>query len=301
MSFLVNLPSSLITQIRKHTTMIMSSAEEKISKIESLYKTIRERLKALVGSYGYDQVNYKQKLHGKDEFTDELFKNMMTFQRNLELLVEDAKELKDDKTEFYVKRCFKELASVRFYLEDSDWGAYKALDLKDGEKASNAFYKLRSNMYAVFQDVRVIYTLRIYPIEEKLELKSALTDLTFTNVVACLEEAETNLVEKKPDHLKDALCRCREALEKFVTNALEKEGKKPSKQFNVDIGTVAGMGMLRREEKRMIEATYSYLAEGCHGRIENLTLGKVNYAMKDTYMRIDLLLKTYREYVSSKK
>jgi len=281
--------------------IIMSSVEEKISKIELLYKEIRERLKALDESYGNTHVQLNKRYHDKNEFTDELLKLVVTFQRNLELLVEDAKELKDDKTKFYVERCFTELGYVRWYLEDGKSGTYRALDLKQHEKAYNAFYKLRSNMYAIFQDVRVTYALRIYPIEEKLKLKSALSDLTFTDVVACLEEAETNLVEKKPDHLKDALCRCREALEKFVTNTLEKEGKTPSKKFNVDIGTVTGMGILRKEEKRMIEPTYAYLSEGCHGRIENLTLGKVNYAMKDTYMRIDLLLKTYREHISSKK
>jgi len=157
-------------------------------------------------------------------------------------------------------------------------------------------------MYQLLDDVRLIYALRIYPIEEKIALKSTLTDYGFVEVVGCLDEAENNLAMRKPEHMKDCVDRCREALEKTTASILVAEKKKPSGYFSTDMGTLSGLGIVDKEPKKLTEATYSYLSEvGAHGRAGEVTLGDAHYAMKETYMRIDILLKKYTEYLARKK
>jgi hypothetical protein len=163
------------------------------------------------------------------------------------------------------------------------------------------FYKIRVPMLAIVEDIKLIQALRVYPIEEKIELKSQLSDNGFVEVVKCLDDAERNFAEKHRSHLKDVVDRSREAIDKFVATALVKEEKRPSNMFNTDIGTFSGLGIISKEEKKIVEATWSYLSEaGPHGRMGELTLGDANFAVKNTYMVIDLLLKRYCQFKEKK-
>lgn len=270
----------------------MNRIEEHFSKIEKLYSEARDRLSRSSQWYSGSRT---------DSYIDDTVKVITKFQRELELLHEDTEKLSDEKTDFYVTRCAKNMEVIRYRLggeKEVLGGVYRLLDSKKFEEAYAEFIKVRSSIYNMFEDVRLIYALRIYPIEEKMALRSELLDMGFQDVVISLEEAENNLAEK---HLKDSLTRCREALEKIVSSTLDKEGKKSSSKFGIDIATLCSIGIITRDEKRLIEPTYSYLSEVAHGRIEKLTLGDVNYAMKETYMRIELLVRRYREFVSKQK
>jgi hypothetical protein len=216
-------------------------------------------------------------------------------------LFEDITKLSDDKTGYYVKRCQDNLLSIRLAVRGatSYAGVCEELDKCDYEAAYTKFRNIRSKMYNILEDIRMIYALRIYPIEEKIALKSKLTDYGFEEVTKCLDEAEQDLAI---NHFKDCIGRSREALEKTASSILTTEKKTPSGYFSTDIGTIANMGVVDKETKKLTEATYSYLSEvGAHGRGEKLTSGDAHYAMKETYMRIDVLLKKYAEYKKSKK
>ena len=101
--------------------------------------------------------------------------------------------------------------------------------------------------------------------------------------------------------MKDCVDRSREALEKTVASILDTEKKKPSGYFATDMGTLSGQGIIDKESKRLMVATHSYLSEtGAHGRAGEVTLADAHYAMKETYMRIDILLKKYSEFLNKK-
>lgn len=261
----------------------------------------------------------------------ETLKIIIAFQRDLELLCEDIRKLMDDKTEFYVKRCWTNLNTIRRILEGEVYdlstipefkslgpvvtrrtavsrppedGVCGLLDTGITERehlktAFNMFTKVTSCMYEIFGDVRLIYALRIFPIEARAAIKSRLSDLEFIDVVKCLDQAEQNIVDK---HHKDCHDRCREALEKTASSILEKERKKASKYFSTDIGTLCGMGVVDKETKRLAEATHSYLSQvGVHGIAEREpSAGDANFALKDTYLKIDTLLNKYGEYLAKK-
>lgn len=237
----------------------------------------------------------------KTDYITEAIKTALGFQRSIELLFEDIKKLSDEKTKFYISRCKDNISKIRIYLtgSPSSFGTVEELDRTNYNEAFGRFRRIRSWMYQILEDVRLIYALRMYPIEEKIALKSMLTDYGFMEVTKCLEEAEEHLAEK---HFKDCITRCREALEKTGASILVAEKKKPSGYFSTDIGTLSGMGIIDKECKKLTEATYSYLSEvGAHGRGEKVTLGDAYFAMKETYMRIDILLKKYVAYSSRKK
>ena len=239
--------------------------------------------------------------HRTVKYLSEVIKAALSFQRSIELLFEDIKKLSDEKTKYYINRIDGNVFAIRWRLASSEKfnTVCEYIDLGEYEGAFKRFRLIRSLMYQILEDVKLIYALRIYPIEEKMALKSMLTDYGFVEVTKCLEEAERNLAEK---HFKDCITRCREALEKTAASLLAAEKKKPSGYFATDIGTLRGLGIFDKEVKKLTEATYSYLSEvGAHGRGGKLTLGDAHYAMKETYMRIDILLKKYTAYLAKKK
>jgi hypothetical protein len=267
------------------------SVEDRLSSIEQQYKKAYDMLSSVCGSDNWSSARSAQNI-------SETIKAILTFQRGIELLYEDIKKLSDEKTELYIDRCKGNIISIRVRIQGSS-GTCDYIDRTEYEFAFAAFRKVRSLTYQILEDVRLIYALRIYPIEEKMALKSALTDYGFVEVTKCLDEAETNLAEK---HFKDSIDRSREGLEKTAASILVAEKKKPSGYFSTDVGTISGLGILDKETKKVTEATYSYLSEvGAHGRGEELTLGDAHYAIRETYMRIDVLLKRYAGYLSRKK
>lgn len=274
------------------------SVEDQLSSIDQIYQKAYDMLDKihLAGNYS----DYRREYWSSD-YISEAIKNVVLFQRMIELLYEETRKLADEKTEFYVDRCGNNIIRIRLYIRGSGaaLGTCGNIDLEEYDDALRDFTRIRSFMYGFAEDVRMIYALRIYPIEEKMALKSILTDFGFLDVAKCLEEGEENLATK---HFKDCIDRSREALEKTVSSILTAEKKKSSDYFSTDIGTLSGMGLVDKETKRLTEATYSYLSEvGAHGRGEKLTPADAHYAMKETYMRIDILLKKYSAFLASKK
>jgi hypothetical protein len=266
------------------------SVEDQLSLIELQYQAAYKMV-ARIPSNAYRT----------DDDINEAIKAVLTFQRNIELLYEDIAKLSDDKTQYYIERCHKNVVSIRLSIRGAS-GYQGVLDDLDSAAYSPAYTKfrnIRSDMYGIIEDVRMIYSLRIYPVEEKMALKSMLTDYGFLEVTKCLDEAEDNMVNK---HNKDCIDRSREALEKTASSMLTAEKKTPSGSFSTDIGTISNMGIIDKETKRLTEATYSYLSEkGAHGRAGEVTPGDAHYAMKETYMRIDILLKKYTTFHAIKK
>jgi len=263
------------------------SIEDRLSSIESQYKEVYKMLNGIASPVAYSEPSY----------VAEALKKVLSLQRMLELLYEDVRKLKDEKTKIYIERCEENVRLIGHIIRNTD-GICTEIDTDNFSSAFRHFKLIRSLMYQIIEDVRLIYALRLYPIQEKIALKSLLTDLGFLEVTKCLDEAETNFAEK---HFKDAIDRAREALEKTITSSLSATGKKPSGYFSTDIGTLSSLGIIDKETKKLTEATYSYLSEaGAHGRIGDLTSGDAHYALKETYMRIDILLKKYSMYSSNK-
>lgn len=271
-------------------TATVLSIEDQLSTIEEQYQK----------AYDIFVLMYSSSTYHTSENMNEALKTAIRFQCSCELLLEDLKKLSDAKTKYYVDRSIGCVSGIAFYIrgKSSYIGACGYLDQYDYDHAFHQFAKARSLMYGFLEDVRLVYALRLYPIEEKMALKSKLTDYGLLDVTKCLEEAEVLIAEK---HFKDCIDRSREALEKTAAGVLVLEKKTPSGYFATDIGTLNSLHVVDKESKKLIEATYSYLSVvGAHGRGGELTLGDAHYAMKETYMRIDILLKKYEAHLTVK-
>lgn len=263
--------------------------EDQISTIEKQYMDAFERF--------YKMATYTNLRNA--EYANEGIKAALAFQRSIELMFEEIKKLSDDTAKSYIDRCREKVVSIGLLLRDRPNGVCYAIDNEEYYSAFELFRKTRASVYQFLEDVRLVYALRLYPIEEKITLKSMLTDHGFIEATRCLDEAKKNLAEK---HFKDCIDRSREALEKTAASILVAEKKKPSGYFSTDMGTLSGLGIVDKESKKLIEATYSYLSEvGAHGRNGEVNLGDAHYAMKETYMRIDILLKKYVAYLARKE
>jgi len=265
------------------------SVEDQISRVEKYFLNVYQKIVHLADGY----------THTFEE-TNDAIKSLLSLQRQIELLLEDVKELSDEKTGPYIDRCVEAVEAIRILSRGGSRIKGVCNLINEGEYgyAYRSFKRIRTKIYELLEDIRLIYSLRIYPIEEKIALKSRLSDLGFTEAVRCLDEAESNLATK---HYKDCINRCREALEKTVTSILLAQEKKPSGYFATDMGTLSNMIGISKEHKKLIEATYSYLSEvGAHGRGEKPKMGDAYYAMKETYMRIGILMKKYEDYSKKK-
>jgi hypothetical protein len=234
-------------------------------------------------------------------YANEAIKAALSFHRSIELLFEDIQKLGDTNTKRYIDRCRDKILSIEITIRGSPGfdGACSRVDQGKFDEAYTWLVRIRSNMYEVLEDVRLIYSLRLYPIEEKMALKSTLTDFGFIEVTKCLEEAEGNLAEK---HNKECVDRCREALDKLSSSMLVYIGRKPSYHFAADTGTLAGLGVIEKETKKLTEATFSYLSEaGPHGRAGELNPQDAHWATKEVYNRIDVLMNKFAAYLKKQE
>jgi len=279
------------------------SIEEKIKEIEKEYLDLHNMCVRLDDTY----TRYPTSRKAKISEVNDAIKATLKLQNDVELLWEETYKIgQDQKLKYYTDRLKDNIDRLRYLirgtqLEKSYYnGAVDYLSNKNFELALSRIARIRNRIYQIFTDIRILYSLKIYPIEEKLALKSKLIDLNFNDVVKCLDEIDDNIAN---EHYKDAIDRSRESLEKTITNILNKLGKTPSNRFSTDIGTLSGKKLMfiDKETKLLTTATYSYLSEvGAHGRTGEVTQSDSYYTVKEVYMRIDKLINILDNYTKEK-
>lgn len=271
--------------------------ELKLQSIEEDYISLRNRYYSIANISGYRN----------DKIINETIKLTLNFHSNIEILYEDVKDIIDDKVRKYFNRIEESLNIINTNLRGRMGnvhyfkGAIELLNSDSYYECDLAYKRIntiKDNVYRFCEDIRLLYTLKTYPIEEKLKIKSVLSDHGFIEVVQSLDELDDNLLK---GHSKDALARGRDALEKLIFAILLKIEKKPSYHFGTDIGTLGGLGFIDRENKKLIEATFSLLSEvGSHGRTTKEDVNRyTKYAIKELFMKIDKLINLYEYYEKS--
>lgn len=307
--------------------------ETRTEAIENLYyklrnilnrrKSIPEEMREWRDSYSYYAKSTVDKKireleHESKKISNEFIINLANFQRELEFIFEDARKLGDSRTEPYIERMDRILNEI-IYLTSSV--RYERLKLAPGVR--QRIYEDFSNVYESFQDkkwtdcirtfdyiqgeiyefladLRLLYRLRIFPLERKVEIRDKLSNLDFVNVVECLVEADENVISG-PKHYKDCADRCREALEKLVKQLTIKVGEKPSK-FELNMVHLQKKGVFELPTKLEIVAFFAYLGQvGPHGILrKKLSDNDVNYVMDETYRKISRILEKF-DVFSKKK
>lgn len=230
---------------------------------------------------------------------NESIKRVLRLQSNVELVWEEAYPIsEDEKIRYYADRLKQNLDQLRWrirgQLTDASYlgGVVDRLTDKKYQQALTSYDELRKYLYQVMEDIRLIYSLKTYPIEEKTALILKLGDNGFDDVVRCLDEVDECIVST---HYKDSIDKSIEALEKTVSYILTHNGVTPSNLFNTDISALSGkLEYIDKETKKGITATHSYLSEvSAYGRVRPVTQRDSYYAVKELYLRLEKLVHSY--------
>jgi len=162
--------------------------------------------------------------------------------------------------------------------------------------------EVQTGLIELYGDLRLLASLAIFPIEEKLKIKGQLVDSGFKQVVEFLEIAEENY-GLTPPHLKDTLSNCRNALEATITILLDHFDLKPTQKFSIDAGALQGSGFLDRETKDVVLSMWSYLSmKGSHSYsvVDKKSISDVDFGLDQTYRVIAQLMTKYQSHSKSK-
>jgi hypothetical protein len=164
------------------------------------------------------------------------------------------------------------------------------------------YEQVRTSLVELYGDLRLLASLTIFPIEEKLKIKSQLIDSGFKQVAEFLDIAEENYC-LTPPHLKDTLSNCRHALEATITILSNRLDLKPTQRFSIDAGALQSCGFLDRETKDVVLSIWSYLSmKGSHSysTVDKKSISDVDFGLEQTYRVIAQLMTKYQNHKKEK-
>lgn len=300
----------------------MSSVESIISEIDSNYKKMVEMASELM-----------KKRQVTEEDALNLFGSMLRFQRMLEYNRENLEIFKDrpffNRMEGKYKEIISSLANEKRddanRVYGDDYGYINVSGIVYNSRRVVEFFKkrkyasvgvllyrisedldeLKLDLMEFYEDLRLISSLTIFPIEEKMKLKNELVANGFNQIVEYLEIAEQHFASTPP-RLKDVLSNCRHSVESMITKSLEKIGGKPTQRFSIDLGTLAGSqyNFLDRETKDVVLSIWSYLSmKGSHSyrKIDQKAMSDVEFGLDQTYRILSQILSKHQSYSKTKK
>jgi len=263
----------------------------------------------------------------------ELLRNVMKFQRKIELSLESAIKLAGkiqfieridkatkkllsrfisdnviDKIEFmsvYTRELVEySVKGVTLHLKLSHKKLLHGDDTECRRHCYCAYFGLksaRSSLIELEEELRLISAITTYPIEKKTQLKNQLVVNDFDEVAVSLEEAESNV---EVEHFRDCVSRCRDAVEIFIASVREKEtGEKTERHFATDLGKLVKIGVLDIGTQRLVQGVYSFLSvKGSHKYdAKKVSIYDAETSLKETYSILEMLLKKYLDLKREKK
>lgn len=215
----------------------------------------------------------------------------------IELTVNDATKIADENSKDITSRLQSNLEWLRAAMSRDGGGSVLAyIDSDSKSPAKNTTMSMRGYIYEVIEDVRMVYALRLYPMEEKIALKSAMAEVGLNEAIVRLENSEKNLADKD---YQGCIGECRECLARVMEGLTKQVTGKETGSFAGNGDRLRQFGGIDAETDRLSVATYSYLSSGWkEGHAPNQS--DAHYAIRETYLRIDMLLKRYADFKSNK-
>jgi hypothetical protein len=163
------------------------------------------------------------------------------------------------------------------------------LKFVDAEKFCDALRVLNANrgvFFSALEDIRMLYELRLLPMEERDRIRQALAEVGLPEVAARLEKADGQRVDDPPA----CIGHCREALALTVHGIAESKGGRATDSVAADLAELGKTeGFLSPDERRFVVALYSYLSSKWKAG-EEPKPGDADFALKQTYFFVDRLL-----------
>lgn len=306
----------------------MSSIESLISTIEEDYHRILEAFEGHLTKEGYyrfeaisetdllkllrEVMNFQRKIEYTVDFTIKLIKKDQYTKRLEEIAGELIKKLTTDEkiesTKFWQSADYRAPynVDVRGIIPELRSSHSQLMHIEEAEcrqscyRAYFGFKSLHADLIELEEELRLIGALTTYPIEKKISLKHQLVLSDFEEVAVSLEEAESNV---EPEHFKDCVSRCRDAIEIFVALIREKEtGEKTEKHFATDLGKIVKIEVFDDSIQRLAQGVYSFMSiKGSHKYdASKVTVYDAETALGETYSLLEMLLRRYLELKKAK-
>jgi len=276
------------------------------------FEALRERLDKLCDASSL----YPSERPGSvwnQRFMDKTSMAAIKLLRSLESAASEAGTLADPSTKLYAERLNLEVDAFRVAVEGAVMmrvpstdrvgqtvrrtlnlptrGSVASYVLKfvDAEKFCDALRVLNTNrgvFFGAIEDIRMLYELRLLPMEERDRIRQALAEAGLPEVATRLEKADGQRVDDPPA----CIGHCREALALTVHGMAKAKAGRSTDSF---AGDLAELGKTERslsaEERRVLVALYSYLSSKWKSG-EEPKPGDAEFALKQTYFFVDRLL-----------
>lgn len=302
----------------------MSSIESEVTEIEDEYTKFLKELEKQISSreivsFGFQEMSEQDLLS--------LLRSAMNFQRRLEYSLSSATKLfektgQTKRLEAIGKELIEYLNSTN-EIDNTEFNYYGTIIRKvygivpHLKKAHTLFqkqdYEYRRQGYCAYlalkllkptliefeEEMRLIAALATYPIAKKIVLKNKLVLNGFEEVAISLEEAESNT---EISHFKDAVSRCRDAVEIFIASVRKKETREETERhFATDLAKLARIEVFDEATQKLAQGVYSFLSlKGSHKYdASKVTVYDAETSLNETYSLIEMLLKKLSEYDKS--
>ena len=249
----------------------------------------------------------------KKESKIKIIDSICKFQRDVEYIFYQIDYLQTPKTQVIMKRISENIKNLEHLINSEETFVYggkagwntgllaKVSHLwEEGSGYANRELDINNCLWVIgnirsvallnfFADIQLVNRLMSIPVEEKKRIIEKLKSVNLQEVITALSAAEDNIIS---DSIKDAIDRCREALEKTVASIVVKKGGNVEKfgwnlQFLFKPGNV-----IDEPTKDDVQGFYSHLAElTIHGKSFQETLDvETKYVLGETYNKIMKLL-----------
>ena len=256
----------------------MSAPEDRITEIEKLFSDGRR----IVSEANTGGVVYNADV-------DRCVKSFVQMHRKLERLANETLEFEDGKTKTYCTRIKNEIQNFTSNVST----AYNYIEGSNWNWAHQYISQARTSMYEILEDVRMVYLVRIFPIEEMSNRKMLLGEFDCTDAINKLESAETNLVQKD---FRGAIGESRQALASTVWTLTDKDSK-ATDSFAGNLAKLSDKGILERPNRIAMEGIYVYLSQSWKEGKEPAP-GDAEYGIRQACIHIDEVLKKYQKWKS---
>jgi len=291
------------------------SVNRNLDELRNGFEELRERLTRLckVDTGAWNQ-----------SFKDESSLATVKLLRALESAASEAEVLSDAGTKLFATRLGQEVDTFRvaiegqvlmrtpstdrvgqtvskaFGLPTGGWVTNYILKAVDEERFCDALGMLnrtRGTFLSALEDIRMLYEMRLLPMEERDRIRQALVEAEMPEVASRLAKADEQRVDDAPA----CIGHCREALALTVHDLAKAKVSRSTDSFAGDLAELGKTkGFIPPDERRLVVAFYSYLSSKWKAGEEPRT-GDAELALKLTYFIVDRLLGTLNPAPTGKR
>jgi hypothetical protein len=288
------------------------SFNRSLDELRKGFEDLRRRLYRLCDASTQSYPDRTDKEAWSQGFKDETSLAAVRLLRSLESAASDAEVMSDASTKLYATRLGLEVDSFRVVIEGQvlmrmpstdrvgqtvsrtlglpTGGSVtnyilKTLDAENFCSAFDMLNKTRGVFFSALEDIRMLYEMRLLPLEERGRIREGLTNAGMPEVADRLVKADAQRVDDPPG----CIGNCREVFATTIHKLAELRAGRATDSVSGDLAELGKKEVVSPEERRVMVALYSFMSDRWKAP-EKPNSGDAEFALKQTYFFVDRLL-----------